>query len=338
MKQHTYLYTSLFLLVCFLAGGAGAVPAAYTDSSPSNTADSAISRGAQQIADNASYLVETLNTEIIGPIGDIAQSVNDQITELKTAVSDVVNDVQEQVQGVVGEVQSQVQGVVDEVQSQAQGVVDEVQSQAQEVVDDVGDSLSEAASDVGDSLSDTATDIGDAEVPGLGFSISDAAETVKGAYGKIVGIFATTDEKITLSDIDLSTPEAVRAALYIDPDVLYTTPEITAIRTNLTVFINEISKQALVDSTAIMNATAKMSAATNEAADVAGQNANIREDIDSMGQADLSMVMLTNLLLSMDISALLSQGGMIYQDMNMVKTTGEAIGDTISNATGVSLW
>lgn len=191
-------------------------------------------------------------------------------------------------------------------------------------IESAGDYASEQAKAAGDYVSESfsSSDTGKTDTAGSGFSLSKTASSVKGAYSEY-GQYVSPALGLATGNFSLQDAGVIQKSLFIDnSNDNITVNEVAAIRANLKKFINESSKTTLADATKIMNGSTQFSKTKTAASASAKKSINIKEDIDTTSGADISMNVMTNVLLSMDITTLGVQSGTVYQEINSLKSSG----------------
>lgn len=159
----------------------------------------------------------------------------------------------------------------------------------------------------------------DGEQPGEGFSLSETVSSAKEAiseYGEKMKPAVTLARNVT-------NPAKITQALFLggtDPDKM-TSYTAATVRSNVKEFIREATKTTLVDATQVINGTLQYDVVQKSSSKAAKKSTTVMEDIKNVTESNLSMNVMTNILLSLDITDLSIQSALIYEDINNLKNS-----------------
>lgn len=159
----------------------------------------------------------------------------------------------------------------------------------------------------------------DGEQPGDGFSLSETVSSTKEAiseYGEKMKPTVALAKNVT-------NPTKLTQALFLggtDPDKM-TSYTAASVRSNVKEFIREATKTTLVDATQVINGTLQYDKVQKSSAEEAKKSTTVIEDITNVTESNLSMNVMTNTLLSLDITDLSIQSALIYEDVNNLKNS-----------------
>lgn len=196
-------------------------------------------------------------------------------------------------------------------------------------VDSISESVSETVEKASDKISGafSSSESGD-EKAGTGFSLSKSAASVKEAYTKY-GKYVSPTLGLVTGNLNLQDVMTIKDTLFIDNSKEKTKAEdVEKVRKNLREFIYESSKTTLADATQIMNGSTQFGETQKTASKKAKEATNIKEDIDTTNGAGIAMNVMTNVLLSMDITSLGVRAGTVYQEINSLKGSNPSEGLT----------
>lgn len=228
----------------------------------------------------------------------IQEEIKAQINGYNTLVSDRI------IQGAMGYISSTVEGAY----GAATGYVDNKIGQA-------GDWAAGQASAVGESVSGW-FESSDSKEAGEGFSLSATMKSAKEGIAKY-GKYAAPAVKLAQGDF-LGAASGIKDALYtgsVEKDAL-STYSVTQVQGNLKKFVQDATRVTIADATQIMNGTSQYQKV--EKAGEKEKPTNVREDIKTQNDTAIFMNVMTNVLLSMDITELSIQSAMIYNNINTI--------------------
>lgn len=253
---------------------------------------------------------------VIYPGSEKVQTLTMAITKANDRVVRVNEYISKQKETLVQGYESALSSINERIEAVKETVNEEIKS----ITDSVTESISEATQKVSDKVSSafSSSDSTD-KTAGSGFSLSKTASSVKDAYTKY-GKYISPVAGFVTGNFNLQNAIAIKDAFYIDNTKTETTAEdVKNVRQNISKFIYESSKTTLTDATQVMNGSTQFNKTKEAAAQKAKEATNIKEDIDTTNGAGIAMNVMTNTLLSMDITSLGIQSGRIYQDINSLK-------------------
>ena len=228
-------------------------------------------------------------------------------------------------------IQAKVNGytaVVGDALSSASQAVSDAYKNATDYVDGkievAGNAVMDKATEVGGAIKDKATEVGGAvadrfssDTPGEGFSLSETAASIKDAYAEY-GQYIAPAVQLATGDY-LGAASGIRDHLYtkaVEEDKLSMYTAGSAVK-NLKKFLQDATAVVVADATQVMNGTSQYNK-IQKASSNADKPTNVREDIDNSNGAGLALNVMTNTLLSLDITELSIQSATIYDNINII--------------------
>lgn len=255
---------------------------------------------------------------VVYPGGEKVQTITSTIKKADERVTKVNEYITKQKETLVQGYESAMKPINDAVSDAQKYVGDQVDS----ATDYIGDQ----ASQVGDKVAGAFSSSDSGDQAGSGFSLSKTASSVKGAYTEY-GKYVSPALGLATGNLNLEDIATIKDTLFIDnSNDQITADEVAKVRANLKEFIYESSKTTLADATQIMNGSTQFGKTKEAAGKKAKESTNIKEDIDTASGADIAMNVMTNVLLSMDITTLGVRSGAVYQEMNNLKNTNPSQG------------
>lgn len=299
MKMRFYSFILLSMLFCGLVSPVLAqtvTPVIYLGQEKVSTVTMSIHKMNQRMTKYNEYITKQKESLTQG-----VNALTDSAWDVITTPADMVND--------------QIKGATDWANDQ---------------IKDAGDYLSAQASDAADTVSGwfSSSDAGD------GFSLSGTAESVGevwGEYGEYAApVASVAGDLISKGSIDVGTVVgsvgSTAAGLYIDNNIsTLSAGDVKAIRGNMKSFIDKESPKVIQNSARIMNATQKFEETKKKAEKLAAETTNIQEDNAAANGAGIALPVMTDILVSSDITSLSIQSALTYQEMNSLKA-GEGSG------------
>ncbi len=253
------------------------------------------------------------------PTNDITATLN----RVAKVTEDTAKTISEESKGIQTAIQNQVNmytAPINDMITDAANAVEDAYNATTEAIDgavqQAGDAVMSYASDAWSSVSGS--------MPGGGFTESETFKSIKDSVKKY-GKYITPVVKAATGDL-LGAFGSARDAFYIKNEGLdelggYTVVEI---QKNLKKYIQDATRVAIADATQIMNGTAQYKK-VNDTAKKEGSK-NYGEDISTTNDAGMTMNVMTNVLLSMDITDLSIQSAMIYDSINQVSSGAMILG------------
>ncbi|MBQ9090554.1 MAG: hypothetical protein IJY58_05860 [Alphaproteobacteria bacterium] len=252
----------------------------------------------------------TMTVDPVGALQEITVKVN-RYNKVITENSDLVKaTLQAKVNGytaVVGDMIGSVQQSVSDAYNSATGYVDGK-------IEAAGNAVMDKASAAKDYISDQfASD----DKPGEGFSLSETAKSIKEAYAEY-GEYIAPAVQLAQGNY-LGAAASIRDSLYtkaVEEDKLSMYTADSAVR-NLKKFIQDATAVIVADATQVMNGTSQFKK-VQKASEESMKPTNLREDIDTSNGSAVALNVMTNTLLSLDITELSIQSATIYDNINII--------------------
>lgn len=267
------------------------------------------------------------------PISGFTQIVTDVTKVIKstntTAIKPVIDQkvyYETKVQGSVQEWKATVNGEITDMYDSASSWVSEQGGAVASWAEDKGNAIASWASDQGSAISSWASDTFGGGAPGSGFSMKDLKcdlEVVKkgiSKIGKTVAPVATLMQNPLAGAID------IKKQMYVgdvNSEDKLSTYDTTTVMQNVKQYVQDATKTTLVDATQVINGSVtysdgkkSVSSCTTEGANKAS---NVKEDIKLVNDMGISTNVMTNVLLSMDITELSVNSTLVYEDINGIK-------------------
>ncbi len=234
----------------------------------------------------------------------------------------IAKEIKEFNQNTVGKLNAYKKGMLDEVnryKDMANEAISSFAADIQSTIDNVTKEIDSAVEEAGNTVLSYAGEQWDSltgSTPGSGFTESETFKSIKGAI-KEYGAYVAPVVKAASGNI-LGALGDVRDALYTKAggtDEL-SGYDVVQIQNNLKKYLEDATRVAISDATQIMNGTSQYQK-VNDTAKKSGSK-NLGEDISTSNDAGLTMNVMTNVLLSMDITELSIQSAMIYDSINQM--------------------
>ena len=266
----------------------------------------------------------------MGVTAEAAEAATEDVKTVRKPISWVNQQIQATVSGFTEQLDSLTESIED-------GVMDEVNKYKDKINSDISDRAQKAGDwwdakkQAADSwMEDKANSAGEwlgdqfsSSSPGSGFSIDDKTKkNVKGAF-TAMGKLAAPAAAIASGNI-AGGSMALGQTLFLgktNTDKL-SSYNANSIQRNVKQYIQDATSTTLGDATKIINVSAKYDGkdgTAKEANQAANKSINIREDIKNSTEMGISMNVMTNTLLSMDITDLSVQSALIYEELNNMK-------------------
>ena len=257
---------------------------------------------------------------------EIVQDITVQVKRAEKTINDtqtaIVDTIEAQTNGFKELANDYVSGISSSVSEQIQSAKNYLDGQIQAG----GDYIKDQATSAGDYISDS---VGGDEV-GDGFLLSQNLGCLKESLSKY-NKYITPVKDLVTGDF----PDAVsdvRGIFYTKTSDKLSTYSVSNVQSNLKKFIQEATKTAIGDATQVMNGTSQYKK-IEETANDSGSGSfasckptDIREDINKSNTTALTMNIMANTLLSMDITELSIQSATIYDNINTVSVKSLLIG------------
>lgn len=255
-----------------------------------------VKRADKAVNDTSTAVVTTIEAKTNG----FKELVNENITDFSGYVG-------EQYQNVTGYVDSQIQAGGEYLADQAQ---------------DAGEYLADQAQGAGEYLADSVGLSGEA---GEGFSLTQDLGCLKEAVSKY-SKYIKPAAQLASGDI-FGAVSGVRDSFYTKTSDKLSGYSVSQVQKNLKKFVQEATQTAIGDSTQVMNGTSQFekvqkSAQDNQNATASCKPTNVKEDINKTNSAGMTMNVMANTLLSLDITELSIQSATIYDNINSVSING----------------
>lgn len=242
------------------------------------------------------------------------------INDTKTAV---ISTIDAETSGFKGMVNNKITAGRDYLQDQYKGATDYVDGKVKEA----GDYAMEQAKDAGEYVMDSFSS-SDSEDAGSGFSLSQKLGCLKESVAKYSKYIAPVKSLVS-GDVP-GTVTGIRDVFYTKTSDNLSTYSVTGVQSNLKKFVQEATKTAIGDATQIMNGTSQyekvQESAKDEGAASSCKPTNVREDIEKSNSAAMTMNIMANTLLSMDVTELSIQSATIYDNINTVSLKSVLMG------------
>lgn len=245
----------------------------------------------------------------LGTANDVAQSA----LEVTIATNKQLTEVTLAKQSAIEGADAWKKGVNERITEKFESTQKYYDEKTQAVDSWIEDKYNAASSYVSDAFSS------DGEQPGDGFSLSETVSSTKEAiseYGEKMKPAVALAKNVT-------NPAKLTQALFLggtDPDKM-TSYTAGSVRSNVKEFIREATKTTLVDATQVINGTLQYDKVQKSSAEEAKKSTTVIEDITNVTESNLSMNVMTNTLLSLDITDLSIQSALIYEDVNNLKNS-----------------
>ena len=271
---------------------------------------------------------------LIYGMGVAAESAEAATEDMKT-VRKPISLVNQQTQALVSGFTEQLNSLTESIQ---ENVMDSVNEYKDKINSDISDRMQKAndwmdkKKQAADSwMEDQATSAGDwisdqfsSSSPGSGFSISDnTKKNVKGAF-TAMGKLAAPASALASGNLIGGSAELGKTLFLgkTNTEDKLSSYDATSVQKNVKQYIQDATATTLGDATKIINVSAKYDGkdgTAKEASTAANKAINIREDIKNATEMGISMNVMTNTLLSMDITDLSIQSALIYGELNNMK-------------------
>ena len=279
---------------------------------------------------------------LIYGMGVATESAEAATEDMKT-VRKPISLVNQQTQALVSGFTEQLNSLTESIQ---ENVMDSVNEYKDKINSDISDRMQKAndwmdkKKQAADSwMEDQATSAGDwisdqfsSSSPGSGFSISDnTKKNVKGAF-TAMGKLAAPASALASGNLIGGSAELGKTLFLgkTNTEDKLSSYDATSVQRNVKQYIQDATATTLGDATKIINVSAKYDGkdgTAKEASTAANKAINIREDIKNATEMGISMNVMTNTLLSMDITDLSIQSALIYGELNNMKNmTIKALG------------
>lgn len=308
IKEHHRLFLSFggFLLCCFIASPCfGQTVLIYPMGAAAEGAEAATA-DMKTVRKPITYLNQQKQALISG--------FTEQLNSLSSSIQDAQKNIQDSVMGQVDEYKDKINDKITDKVGKAEAWVDEKEKAADSWMED-------KANSAGDWISDQFSGSGGA---GSGFSIDDSTKKgVKGAFtamSKVAAPVATiASGNWGVGSMQLGKTLFLGKTNSTDKLSSY---DAISVQQNVKQYIDDAATTTIGDATKIINASAKYTEKDGTAS-TANKEANkattIREDITNATEMGISMNVMTNILLSMDITDLSIQSSLIYEELNNMK-------------------
>lgn len=199
---------------------------------------------------------------------------------------------------------------------------EKINDKISEAEDTISDGIKDTISGAGDEAGGTGAQTGETSAPGSSFLDSKTAKTVKGAFtafGKVASPAAALVSGDLSGAVDLGKTLFVGKANSLDKLASY---DAGKVQKNVKKYIQDATSTTLGDVSQIISETdnyGKKDGTAQNANKEAGKSLTIREDIKTATDMGISMNVMTNTLLSMDITNLSVQSALIYEELNNYK-------------------
>lgn len=199
---------------------------------------------------------------------------------------------------------------------------EKINDKISEAKDTISDGIKDTISGAGDEAGGTGAQTGETSAPGSSFLDSKTAKTVKGAFtafGKVASPAAALVSGDLSGAVDLGKTLFVGKANSLDKLASY---DAGKVQKNVKKYIQDATATTLGDVSQIISETdnyGKKDGTAQNANKEAGKSLTIREDIKTATDMGISMNVMTNTLLSMDITNLSVQSALIYEELNNYK-------------------
>ena len=271
---------------------------------------------------------------LIYGMGVAAESAEAATEDMKT-VRKPISLVNQQTQALVSGFTEQLNSLTESIQ---ENVMDSVNEYKDKINSDISDRMQKAndwmdkkkqaadswMEDQAHSAGDWISDQFSSSSPGSGFSISDKTKkNVKGAF-TAMGKLAAPAAALASGNLIGGSAELGKTLFLgkTNTEDKLSSYDATSVQKNVKQYIQDATATTLGDATKIINVSAQYDGkdGTAKAASTAANKAiNIREDIKNATEMGISMNVMTNTLLSMDITDLSIQSALIYGELNNMK-------------------
>ncbi len=230
--------------------------------------------------------IKEFNNVTFGKVKAAKVVMIDELNEYKSAINEEITD------------------IAHDIQEGYENVTQTIDS----AVEDAGNAVASYASDQWSSLT--------ASMPGSGFTETETFKSIRKAV-KDYGKYITPVVKVATGDM-LGAFTSARDALYTKANGTdeLSGYDVVQIQTNLKKYLEDATRVAISDATQIMNGTSQYKKVNDTAKK--SNSANLGEDISTSNDAGLTMNVMTNVLLSMDVTELGIQSAMIYDSINQM--------------------
>lgn len=263
-------------------------------------------------------------------ISEIIQDATVEVKRTEKAIQDtqtaVVDTIDAKTSGFKKMINDKITAGSNYLQDQYKGATDYVDGKIQAA----GDYAMEQAKDAGEYVMDSFSS-SDSEDAGSGFSLSQKLGCLKESVAKYSKYIAPVKSLVT-GDIP-GTVTGIRDVFYTKTSDNLSTYSVTGVQSNLKKFVQEATKTAIGDATQIMNGTSQYEKVQESAKDEGGLTAssackptNVREDIEKSNSAAMTMNIMANTLLSMDVTELSIQSATIYDNINTISLKSVLMG------------
>lgn len=271
---------------------------------------------------------------LIYGMGVAAESAEAATEDMKT-VRKPISLVNQQTQALVSGFNEQLNSLTESIQG---NVMDKVNEYKDKINSDISDRMQKAndwmdakkqaadswMEDQAHSAGDWISDQFSSSSPGSGFSISDnTKKNVKGAF-TAMGKLAAPASALASGNLIGGSAELGKTLFLgkTNTEDKLSSYDATSVQKNVKQYIQDATATTLGDATKIINVSAKYDGkdgTAKEASTAANKAINIREDIKNATEMGISMNVMTNTLLSMDITDLSIQSALIYGELNNMK-------------------
>lgn len=261
----------------------------------------------------------TLQTKTVS---EILQDATVQVKRADKAVNDtstaVVTTIEAKTNGFKELINENITDVSGYIGEQYQNVTGYVDSQIQAG----GEYIADQAQDAGEYITDSVGLSGEA---GEGFSLTQDLGCLKEAVSKYSKYIKPAAQLVS-GDV-FGAVSGVRDSFYTKTSDKLSGYSVSQVQKNLKKFVQDATQTAIGDATQVMNGTSQFekvqeSAQDNKNATASCKPTNVKEDINKTNSAGMTMNVMANTLLSLDITELSIQSATIYDNINSVSING----------------